>query len=442
MRNFLKKISVSQIVIIGFLALILVGSLLLSLPIASNDGEWTDYFDALFTAVSSACVTGLVIVDTATKWSFFGQLVILLLIQVGGLGVITVVITVMMFAHKKIGLHERAAVRDSLSLNQLGGVVRFMRFILSTTFIIEGLGAIVLSVPFVRDYGLIKGVWFGIFHSVSSFCNAGFDLLGANAPFSSLTRYSADPIVSITVMFLIVSGGIGFLTWDDIRKNKFRFSAYRLQTKLILTLTAFMIFIPAIWFFFVDFSGKPIGERILLSFFQAITPRTAGSNTADLTLMSQGSKFILISLMLIGGSSGSTAGGMKINTFGILLVTTASLFRRNKDVVAFRRRISEETIRKAAAVAILYLILLVSCGIVISQIEGLAILDALFETASAIGTVGLSLGVTPTLGLASKIILACLMFFGRMGGITFAFAAIIKKKEPTARMPEDKLNVG
>lgn len=442
MRNFLKRISVSQIVILGFLALILVGSFLLSLPIASNDGEWTDYFDALFTAVSSACVTGLVIADTATKWSFFGQLVILLLIQVGGLGVITVVITVMMFAHKKIGLHERAAVRDSLSLNQLAGVVRFMRFILSTTFIIEGLGAIVLSIPFVRDYGLIKGVWFGIFHSVSSFCNAGFDLLGSGAPFSSLTHYSADPIVSITIMFLIVSGGIGFLTWDDIRKNKFRFSAYRLQTKLILALTAFMILIPAVWFFFVDFGGKPIGERVLLSLFQAITPRTAGINTADLTLMSQGSKFILISLMLVGGSSGSTAGGMKINTFGILLVTTASLFKRNKDVVAFRRRISEETIRKAAAVAVLYLTLFVSCGVAISQIEGLAILDALFETASAIGTVGLSLGVTPTLGLASRIILVCLMFFGRMGGITFAFAAIIKKKEPTARMPEDKLNVG
>ena len=442
MKNFFKKVSVSQIVIMGFLAVILAGSFLLCLPIASNDGQWTKYSDALFTSVSSVCVTGLVVVDTATKWSFFGQFVILILIQVGGLGVITVAITIMMFAHRKIGLHERAAVRDSLSLPHIGGVVRFMRFVLATTLVIELIGAVLLSIAFIPDYGFFKGVWYGIFHSVSSFCNAGFDLLGEGAPFTSLTRYSANPLVSITVMLLIISGGIGFLTWDDIRKHKFKLSAYRVQSKIIIAATAALVLLPAIWFFFIDFSDKPLGERILVSLFQAVTPRTAGSNVADLTTMHQSSKLLTMLLMIIGGASGSTAGGMKINTFGILFITTVSLFKRNKDVNAFRRRISDETIRKAAAVMLLYILLFTVSGVAISEIENLPILDSLFETASAIGTVGLSLGVTPTLKLASRIILMTLMFFGRMGGITFAFATVIRKKDPTARLPEDKLNIG
>lgn len=442
MKGLFKKISVSQVVILGFLAVIAAGSLLLSLPFASKDGQWTKYSDSLFTAVSSVCVTGLVVVDTATKWSFFGQFVIMLLIQTGGLGIITVVITIITFTHRKIGLHERAAIRDSLSLPQIGGVIRFVRFVLATTLIIEAAGAIALSVAFIPDFGFFKGVWYGIFHSVSSFCNAGFDLMGEGAPFSSLTAYSANPLVNITVMFLIISGGIGFLTWDDVKKHKLKFSAYRMQTKMIIVATAALIILPATWFFFVDFADKPMGERILMSLFQSVTPRTAGSNTADLNAMAESSRFLLVALMLIGGASGSTAGGMKINTFGILFVTSVSLFKRNKDVNAFRRRISDETIRKAAAVAAMYILLFLLGGIAISEIDNLPVLSALYETASAVGTVGLSLGVTPTLSIGSRVILMALMFFGRMGGITFAFATIIRKNEPTARMPEDKLNVG
>ena len=442
MKNPLKKISVSQIIILGFIAVILMGSLLLSLPIASRDMQWTSYADALFTAVSSTCVTGLVVVDTATKWSLFGQIVILVLIQIGGLGVITVAMTIMMITKKRIGLQERAAVRDSLSANQLGGVVRLMRFILAVTFCIEIAGAILLSFAFVPKYGFFRGVWYGIFHSVSSFCNAGFDLLGRGNEFCSLTDYAADPLVNITIMFLIISGGIGFLTWQDIKEHKLRFSKYRMQTKVILVATATLIMLPAIWFFFIDFSDKPISERILLSLFQAVTPRTAGSNTADLNAMSDGSRAIMIMLMLTGGASGSTAGGIKINTVSVLALAMVSIFKRNKDVNAFRRRISDETIRKAAAVASLYIALWVAGGIAISAMENLPLSACLYETASAIGTVGLSLGITRTLSLGSRAILSSFMFIGRIGGMTFAFAAIIKKNDPTARMPEGKINIG
>lgn len=442
MKNPFKKISVSQIIILGFIAVILFGSLLLSLPIASRDRQWTSYSDALFTAVSSTCVTGLVVVDTATKWSLFGQIVILALIQIGGLGVITVAITIMMITKKRIGLQERAAVRDSLSATQLGGVVRLMRFILAVTFCIEIAGAISLSFAFVPKYGFFRGVWYGIFHSVSSFCNAGFDLLGRGNEFCSLTDYASDPLVNITVMFLIVSGGIGFLTWQDIRENKFRFSKYRMQTKVILVATTMLIILPATWFFFVDFADKPMGERALLSLFQAITPRTAGSNTADLNAMSESSRAVMIMLMLTGGASGSTAGGIKINTVSVLALATVSIFRRNKDVNAFRRRISDETIRKAAAVAALYIALWAAGGIALSAIENLSLSACLYETASAIGTVGLSLGITPTLSVASRAILSSFMFIGRIGGVTFAFAAVIKKNDPAARLPEGKINIG
>lgn len=443
MRNFFKKISVEQGMILAFLAVILIGSFLLSLPCASDSGEWTRYGDALFTSVSATCVTGLVVVDTAAHWSLFGQIVILLLIQIGGLGVITIAIAVLTWTKHKIGLRERAAVRDSLAATQIGGVVRLMRFIVSTTFVIEFIGAVLLSIVFVPEFGFFKGIWYGIFHSVSSFCNAGIDILGGKGnEFASLTAYAGNPLVIITVSLLIVSGGIGFLTWDDIRKHKFRLREYRLQSKIILSVTAILIILPAVWFFFFDFSSESTGRRILMSLFMAITPRTAGSNTADLNSMTSASKFITILLMLTGGASGSTAGGIKINTVTVLFIAMISIFRRNRDVNVFRRRISDAIIRRAAAVASLYITLWALGGIGISAIEGLPVLDCLYETASAIGTVGLSLGITPTLSTASRIILTAFMFIGRMGGITFAFATIIKKNDPTARLPEEKINVG
>ena len=265
---------------------------------------------------------------------------------------------------------------------------------------------------------------------------------GKGNEYASLTAYAANPLVNITVMFLIVSGGIGFLTWDDVRKHKWRLREYRLQSKIILSATAILIILPALWFFFFDFSGESAGKRVLLSLFQAITPRTAGSNTADLTKMKSGSQFLMMLLMLVGGASGSTAGGIKINTVTVLFIAMLSIFKRNKDVTVFRRRISDGIIRRAAAVAALYITLWVIGGVTISAIENLPVFDCLFETASAIGTVGLTLGLTPTLGAASRTILAIFMFVGRMGGITFAFATIIRKNDPSARLPEEKINVG
>ena len=443
MRNFFKKISVAQGMILAFMSVILLGSFLLSLPVSSVSGEWTGYGDALFTSVSATCVTGLVVVDTAAHWSVFGQMVILLLIQIGGLGVITIAIGVTTWTKHKIGLHERTAVRDSLAATQIGGVVRLMRFIVTVTFVIELIGALILSIAFIPKFGFFKGLWYGIFHSVSSFCNAGFDVLGGKGnEYASLTAYAANPLVNITVMFLIVSGGIGFLTWDDVRKHKWRLREYRLQSKIILSATAILIILPALWFFFFDFSGESAGKRVLLSLFQAITPRTAGSNTADLTKMKSSSQFLMMLLMLVGGASGSTAGGIKINTVTVLFIAMLSIFKRNKDVTVFRRRISDGIIRRAAAVAALYITLWVIGGVTISAIENLPVFDCLFETASAIGTVGLTLGLTPTLGAASRTILAIFMFVGRMGGITFAFATIIRKNDPSARLPEEKINVG
>ena len=363
--------------------------------------------------------------------------------QIGGLGVITIAIGVTTWTKHKIGLHERTAVRDSLAATQIGGVVRLMRFIVTVTFVIEFIGALLLSIAFIPKFGFFKGLWYGIFHSVSSFCNAGFDVMGGKGnEYASLTAYAANPLVNITVMFLIVSGGIGFLTWDDVRKHKWRLREYRLQSKIILSATAILIILPALWFFFFDFSGESAGKRVLLSLFQAITPRTAGSNTADLTKMKSGSQFLMMLLMLVGGASGSTAGGIKINTVTVLFIAMLSIFKRNKDVTVFRRRISDGIIRRAAAVAALYITLWVIGGVTISAIENLPVFDCLFETASAIGTVGLTLGLTPTLGAASRTILTIFMFVGRMGGITFAFATIIRKNDPSARLPEEKINVG
>ena len=443
MKRFFRVQSPARLISLGFAATILLGSALLMLPCSVRDGAELKYIDALYTSTSAVCVTGLIAVDAGDTFTSFGQVILALLIQIGGLGVITIAIAVLTWTKHKIGLRERAAVRDSLAATQIGGVVRLMRFIVSTTFVIEFIGAVLLSIVFVPEFGFFKGIWYGIFHSVSSFCNAGIDILGGKGnEFASLTAYAGNPLVIITVSLLIVSGGIGFLTWDDIRKHKFRLREYRLQSKIILSATAILIILPAVWFFFFDFSSESTGRRILMSLFMAITPRTAGSNTADLNSMTSASKFITILLMLTGGASGSTAGGIKINTVTLLFIAMISIFRRNRDVNVFRRRISDAIIRRAAAVASLYITLWALGGIAISAIEGLPVLDCLYETASAIGTVGLSLGITPALSTASRIILTAFMFIGRMGGITFAFATIIKKNDPTARLPEEKINVG
>ena len=319
-----------QIIILGFLSVILIGSLLLMLPIATRSGNSTSFSDALFTATSAVCVTGLIIHDTATYWSVFGQGIILLLIQIGGMGIVTIAVSIAVVSGRKIGLMQRSTMQEAIAAPNVGGIVRRTKFILKTAISVELIGAAVLAPVFCRDFGFFKGIWYALFHSISAFCNAGFDLIGAKKPFSSLTSYSMQPVINITVMALIVIGGIGFLTWEDIKNNKWHFKKYRMQSKVILAVTAALILLPAIYFFFIEFSRFPFPERVWTSLFQSVTPRTAGFNTADLTLMSEVGQMLMIILMLTGGSPGSTAGGMKTTTLAVLVSSAFSVFRKKR----------------------------------------------------------------------------------------------------------------
>lgn len=436
-----------QIIVLGFLCVIAVGSILLTLPIATQDGSGTGIMDAAFTATSAVCVTGLVVHNTATYWSMFGQFVIICLIQIGGMGVCTVAVTIAMVSGRKIGLMQRSAMQEAISAPNIRGIVRLTYFIIRMTIGTELIGAAIMAPIFCGKFGFIKGIWYAIFHSVSAFCNAGFDLMGIRTPFVSLTEFCGEPIINIVIMCLIVWGGIGFLTWEDIWSHKWHIKKYKMQSKVILVTTLILIVVPALYFYFVEFGGSVWGafsqkERILASFFQSITPRTAGFNTVDLNLFDGAGKAIIITLMLIGGSPGSTAGGIKTTTIAVLAASTLAVFKRNQDAHYCGRRIATETVKYASAVFIMYSMLFLLSGITISTIEQIPITECLFETASAIGTVGLSLGITAELGTLSKIILMALMYMGRVGGLTLVFATTMNYKHPQSRYPQEKITVG
>lgn len=437
-----RHITSFQIIIAGFFLVILVGSLLLMLPFATQEGKSTGFLEALFTATSAVCVTGLIIYDTATYWSTFGQIIILLLIQIGGMGVVTIAVAVATASGRKIGLMQRSTMQEAISAPQLGGIVRMTQFILKTSILIEAIGAVLLSSVFCKEYGIGKGIWYAIFHSVSAFCNAGFDLNGIEAPFSSLVNYSVQPVVNLTVMLLIIIGGIGFITWADIQKNKWHFKKYRMQSKVILTVTACLIVIPAVYFFCCEFSEFSMEKRIWASIFQSVTPRTAGFNTVDLTMISETGQMVIIILMLIGGSPGSTAGGMKTTTFAVLCASAKSVFQKKESAHFFGRRVPNDAVRTAATIFLMYIVLFLSGGMIISYREGIPLIQTLFETGSAIGTVGLSLGITPELGDLSHLILIGLMFFGRVGGLTLIFAALSENKINNSMLPLEKITVG
>ena len=437
-----KHLSSFQIIIFGFAGVILLGALLLMLPIAAKSGRVTPFSETLFTSTSAVCVTGLVVQDTASYWSAFGQGVILVLIQIGGLGVITVGAAFALLAGRKISLMQRNTMQEAVAAQKIGGIVRLTAFILKGTFAVELLGAVVMMPVFCRDFG-VKGIWMAVFHSISAFCNAGFDVMGTTgAPFASMTTYQADPLINCTLMLLIVFGGLGFLTWDDFREHKLHFRRYRMQSKLILVTTGVLIVLPALYFFFCEYDNLPLGERALTSLFQAVTPRTAGFNTADLTKLGGVGQLVMLPLMLIGGSPGSTAGGMKTTTAAVLLVNVFAVFKRREDAQCFGRRIGGETVKQAAAILLLYLTLFFSGAVIISMAEGLPIDLCLFESASAVGTVGLSLGLTPSLGLLSRIVLILLMFLGRVGGLTFIYAAISGSRNYLSKLPQEKITVG
>lgn len=436
------RLTTFQIIITLFAAVILGGSLLLMLPFSSQSGTVTPFNQALFTATSAVCVTGLVVQDTATHWSWFGQAVILSLIQIGGMGVITVAAFFSLLSGRKISLMQRGTMQEAIAAPKVGGIVRLTGFIIKASLCIEALGAACMMPVFCRDYGL-RGIWMAVFHSVSAFCNAGFDLLGTpEAKYASLTSYRAEPIINLTIMALIVVGGIGFLTWDDIRTNKLRFHRYRMQSKVILTTTALLIVLPAVWFYFGEFSALPTGERLLASLFQSVTPRTAGFNTADLTKLSGIGQGLTILLMLVGGSPGSTAGGMKTTTLAVLVANALAVFRREDEPHFFGRRIHNKAVSSASTIGMMYCTLFLFGGFVISAVEKLPLSECLFETASAVGTVGLSLGLTPTLGLVSQGILIALMFIGRVGGLTLIYAALSGFSKAGSHFPQERITVG
>ena len=436
-----RKITSSQIIIYGFALVILIGALVLMLPVSSRAGTATSFLDCLFTSTSAVCVTGLVVYDTTIHWSVFGQAVILLLIQIGGMGVVTVAAAITMASGKKISLMQRSTMQDAVSAHHVGGIVRFTGFILKGIFLFELLGALVLMIVFIPEYGM-KGIWLAVFHSISAFCNAGFDLMGMKSPYSSLTSYAAHPVVNVTIMLLIIIGGIGFLTWQDIRQNGIHIRHYRMQSKVILAVTGILILLPALYFYFFEFSSVSPSQRFWGSLFQAVTPRTAGFNTLDLTKLSETGQMITCLLMLIGGSPGSTAGGMKTTTFAVLTACAVAVFRKRENGQFFGRRIADDTVKNAVTVFLLYITLFLAGGMIISRAENLPLMTCLFESASAVGTVGLTLGITPGLGTVSKLVLIMLMFFGRVGGLTLIFATLPATKNTLSRLPLEKITVG
>ncbi len=441
-----SRFSKVQIIALSFLGIIVAGTLLLLLPFATREGESTTLLDAAFTAVSATCVTGLIVHDTFRHWTLFGQLVILVMIQLGGLGLMAFSVTFSLLLRRRIGLKERGILQESVNTLQIGGIVKLVRQMLLGTLLFEGLGALLLSIRFIGDFGVGKGLYYGIFHSISAFCNGGFDLMGVREAGSSMTYYAGDPLVNLTLIALIMIGGTGFLVWDDLLKNKWHFRRYRLHTKLVLSMSAILLFGGALLFYLLErggiLAGEPVGKQILLSLFQSATTRTAGFNTAKTEALGDSSKLWMAMLMFVGGNPGSTAGGIKTTTLAVLLIYLRSTLRRTKGAEMFGRRLEEEAVKRAAAILTLSLMLDLFGTLALTALEQLPLADVLFEVVSALGTVGISVGITGGLSAVSKLILMFLMYCGRMGSLTFALIFTENRQTSPAQKPTERISVG
>ena len=435
----------SRLIAVGFLLVILAGAGLLMLPIASR-GEPAGFLDALFTSTSATCVTGLVVRDTFTGWTVFGQLVILALIQLGGLGFMTFITLTSMLLGKRLGLYDRKVLMQSAGNITLDGTAALIRKIIPFTFVFEFAGAALLSIRFIPEFGVLRGIYAAVFHAISAFCNAGFDLMGMRAPFSSLTAYVSDPLVSLTICMLIIIGGLGFLVWRDLVRCRFRWKRLQLHSKLVLTASGILLL--GGWLLLLGFewnasmASLSIPEKLLASFFQSVTPRTAGFNTVDLSKLSDSGNLLTDFLMLIGGSPGSTAGGMKTTTLAVLLANAAATFRQRDSAQFFGRRVDCSAVKTAATILSMYLALFFGGGVFISVYENLPLSSCLYETASAVGTVGLTLGITPQLHIPSQMVLIALMYLGRVGGLTLIYAAVSSKKGGNAKLPQERITIG
>jgi len=439
------KLSPNRIIALGFLAIILLAGLILSLPIVSKSGHGLTFLDGLFTATSATCVTGLVVVDTWTHFNLLGQIILLVLIQVGGLGYMTLVLTSAILLGKKIGLRQRSVMLESVSADRLGDTVSLVRYILHGTLAIEGGGAVLLAIRFVPEFGLIRGLWYSVFHSISAFCNAGFDLMGFREPYSSLVHYVEDPLVSLTVSALILLGGVGFLVWQDIWKNGLKFRKYRLHTKLVLTMSLILTAGGAVLFWLAERDGVLAGlspkGQLIASVFQSVTPRTAGFNTVDLASLSGAGGLLMIVLMFVGAGPGSTGGGVKITTVTVCLLTLFSYARGRREVGVFNRRLEDSQIHRAAAGVTLYMVLaMIGCFLLLAT-QQFPLQDALFEVFSAMSTVGLSTGITRDLTALNRMLMIVMMYGGRIGSLTMLMA-VAERLPPRIKDPVEQIVIG
>ena len=447
-RKRCTPMSAQGAVALGFAGLILLVTLLLMLPAASNSSTWTDPLTALFTAVSAVCVTGLVVVDTAAHWSLFGRCVLLIAIQIGGLGVMTVMALAAMMLGRRIGLRQRTLLAESVASLHLSGIVRLTRRALIGTLMIEAAGALLLAVRFVPMLGPVRGAGYAVFHAVSAFCNAGFDLMGTvSGPYTSLESFVSDPLITLTVSALILLGGLGFFVWDDLIESRFRFKKLQLHTRVVLSITPAIVLAPAALFFFLEHSASMSGmdtpTRLLASLFSAVTPRTAGFDTVATGSLSPGGSLLTLLLMFTGGNPGSTAGGAKTTTMLVLLMLAASILRREEDVTLFGRRLPNDLMRRACSIVIVYVLFALAGALSICAAQpALPLPDVLIEVFSALNTVGMSTGITRELNAFSRLVLILLMYAGRLGSLTFALLIARHPSPPPLRCPEDRILIG
>ena len=440
--------SAQSIIALGFLAIILIVTALLMLPVSSAAGTMTDPLTALFTATSAVCVTGLVVVDTATHWSLFGKLVLITGIQIGGLGVMTVMALVSMLLGQRIGLRQRTLLQESVASLHIGGIVRLVRRAMIGTALVEGLGAVLLAFSFVPSLGWPRGLGYSLFHSISAFCNAGFDLMGTiSGPYTSLESFVSDPLVNFTVIALILVGGIGFFVWDDLIECRFRWKRMQLHTRLVLLLSALLVLVPAALFYAFErtnaMAGLDTGGRVLASLFSAVTPRTAGFDTIATAELSDASALLTLLLMLTGGNPGSTAGGAKTTTMLLVLLLATSMLRREEDVHIMGRRIDMSLMRRACAIVVIYVSLAMVSTLALCALQPeLALRDVLLEVFSAVDTVGMTTGITRQLGTASRLILIALMYAGRLGSLTFAILIAHRRTPAPVQYPAGQLLIG
>ena len=438
--------STTRLIASGFALIILAGALLLSLPIANKSGHG-NWLNSLFTATSATCVTGLVVTDTYQNWTIFGQIIILCLIEVGGLGFLTIGAYISVLLKKRIGLQEREQLQESVNTLEIAGVVRLVKKIVQGALCVEGLGAVLLAFRFVPRFGVARGIYFSVFHAVSAFCNGGFDLMGVNEAYSSLVAFEGDIVVNLVVVTLILVGGIGFIVWDDVMRNKWHFRKYLLHSKIVITTTLILTAAGTILFLITEnnaaFAGMSPLEKFLGALFSSVTPRTAGFNSVDTAALSNSGKIITMVMMFIGGSPGSTAGGVKTTSMVVLLFYAVAMVLGREDINLFGRRLTDEVVKKANAVVIINATLTIMATVTIMTLQPLLNFeDVLFEVLSAIGTAGMTLGITRELNIISRVIIIVLMYCGRLGSLSFALVFAQKKISASVRQPQEKIIVG